>query len=469
MKRLLLLVATSVLMLSPGAARPSAQTNALSFFKNYFVTGDYVVGGASLWRKGINGRATGQIDVSGVPDGVDIVAAFLYVQTAEAVQWSGIDRAAFNGNDLGPGNNSLAKALNWAKATRPCWSLAWPGGRRLVTYRADVLRFFEPEDNPGSPSFGKLKINGSHTISAPDYGYMFGDDDELGQESGSSTGARAVGASLVVVYRDPSKPFRGVVIYDGGATKQAFSTMNQLLTGFYQATATPNAKMTHIVGDGRPYLSERVRVNGNLVATNPYASTEGPKWDNPTFTNLTVLNGSSAAALEVAPNGLFSDCVSFSAVVFSTDVQDSDDDGLLDVWESSTTPILDPSGSALPNLAAMGASATQKDIFVEVGSMFTVDDPSPSIDAPAYGGVAKPEHTHVPPPEALKLVGDAFVKEGINVHFDMGPDYDAGAASAYVIAPLLARGGETMRPPGSSFQEPIEPGRANLTVTVWTG
>jgi len=48
MKRLLFLVATSVLMLSPGAARPSAQTNALSFFKNYFVTGDYVVGGVGL-------------------------------------------------------------------------------------------------------------------------------------------------------------------------------------------------------------------------------------------------------------------------------------------------------------------------------------------------------------------------------------------------------------------------------------
>ena len=38
-----------------------AQDPPLKFFKNYFVTGDYVVRGASLWRKGVNGRATALI------------------------------------------------------------------------------------------------------------------------------------------------------------------------------------------------------------------------------------------------------------------------------------------------------------------------------------------------------------------------------------------------------------------------
>lgn len=50
----------------------------LTFFKNYFVTGDYAVRGTSLWRKGVNGVAKSDISISGVPeDNVDVEAAFL--------------------------------------------------------------------------------------------------------------------------------------------------------------------------------------------------------------------------------------------------------------------------------------------------------------------------------------------------------------------------------------------------------
>src|SRR5262245_30097857 len=140
------------------AARPAHAQEPLTFFKNYFVTGDYVVRGTSLWRKGINGKASGNIVISGVDeDNVDVLAAFLYVQTAEKERWSGIDHARFRGNDLGPGDNSFAKALNWEKATPPCWSFLWHGTRRMVTYRADVLRFLPIKAN------GKIGINGAHS------------------------------------------------------------------------------------------------------------------------------------------------------------------------------------------------------------------------------------------------------------------------------------------------------------------
>ena len=99
------------------------------------------------------------------------------------------------------------------------------------------------------------------------------------------TGPRAVGASLVVVYRDPLKSFKAIVIYDGGVKKTAFSTMNQtdcrVLPGLGQVHEP--ARMTHIVGDGRPYVSEKVLFNGQAIATNPFVGAEGPKWDNPTF------------------------------------------------------------------------------------------------------------------------------------------------------------------------------------------
>ncbi len=162
-------------------------------------------------------------------------------------------------------------------------------------------------------------MNRTHSIVVPDYGIAWPDSDEGGVEGGGQTGPRAIGASLVLIYRDPTAPYRGIVIDDGGITKPAFATMNHTITGFYQASTNPAAKMTHIVGDGRPYLSERVRLGERqLIATNPFASTAGPKWDNPTFLNLPLPPGAASAAVQVTPNGLLSDCVSYSAMVFST-------------------------------------------------------------------------------------------------------------------------------------------------------
>ena len=54
--------------------------DALKFFKNYFITGDYAVGGVGLRGLGVNGLATGSLAMSGVPKDVDIAAAFLYWQ-----------------------------------------------------------------------------------------------------------------------------------------------------------------------------------------------------------------------------------------------------------------------------------------------------------------------------------------------------------------------------------------------------
>jgi len=419
-------------------ARPARAQEPLTFFKNYFITGDYVVRGTSLWRRGINGKANGNIVINGVDeDNVDVLAAFLYVQTAENVQWSGIDHARFRGNDLGPGNNSFAKALNWDKATPPCWSFLWPGTRRMVTYRADVMRFLPVKAN------GKIGINGSHSIRVPDSGHFHAnDDDEDDREMPGEIGPRAFGASLVIVYRDPRLPLKSIVIYDGGHTKRMFDAMIQPIRGFYEAsTMNPVAKMTHIVGDGSRFLSERVFVDNTLVAVNPFAGSSGLKWDNPTFN--VVLPGDAASALvKVDRNGLFSDCLSWSAIIFSTTVQDTDGDGLLDIWESSAATLHDPNNKPLPNLHAMGADPNVKDVFADVGYMY-------ALPGTSYGGVVKPEHTHRPPYEALKMAGDAFknAPTPINVHFDVGNAYQLnadGTPTDYIIRANLASGGKSI-------------------------
>ena len=53
------------------------------------------------------------------------------------------------------------------------------------------------------------------------------------------------------------------------------------------------------------------------------------------------------------------DCLYYSAIILSTTVQDSDGDGLLDIWET-TSGLTDPDGQPLPDLAAMGARRTQR-------------------------------------------------------------------------------------------------------------
>src|SRR5215472_3603662 len=99
-------------------AQPAAAQNAaaqpcntpLCLSNNYFVTGDYVVGGVGLRGQGVNGFATGTISIpdavqsqatgvasSRVPDGADIVAAFLYWQTVESSQSSFAGQNGFFG------------------------------------------------------------------------------------------------------------------------------------------------------------------------------------------------------------------------------------------------------------------------------------------------------------------------------------------------------------------------------------
>ncbi len=450
---LIVLAALTAVLMFPRPGHAQA-TQPLSFFKNYFVTGDYVVRGASLWRRGVRDKAVARIPALGGPGGVpaqaDILAAFLYIQTAERIQGSGIDHAKFNGYDLGPfvdpavgepGSGTIARALNdWNDATPACWSIAFPVGRRLVTYRADVLRFL-----PVDPATGKQKLDATFVVELPDVGSLAGDDDEFGREPKHLVGPRAVGASVVVVYRDRTQPLRGLVIYDGAYTKRAFQTMSQTLAGFYQSSAgspaAREASLTQIVGDGRGFLSERVYLDGQLLAENPFRSLLGPKWDN-WRTAVSLPANAASTTVTVAPHTWASDCLSWSAMVLSTTVQDSDEDGLLDVWETSTT-LQDPNGQALPNLQAMGADPARKDLFIEVGYMGT-------NNALMYGfGPAariRDPHTHLPSEAALRSMADAFARKGIQVHFDVGNNYQTPAPSfPYVIIPAaggLARGGE---------------------------
>ena len=108
--------------------------------------------------------------------------------------------------------------------------------------------------------------------------------------------------------------------------------------------------------------------------------------------------------------------MAWAAIIFSTSVKDDDHDGLPDGLEDASGGLLNPpitlptlanpnpAGEPLPNVNAMGASSGHPDLFVEVNGMR-----SDGWDSLTTGQVPTPgPHNHLPTPEVLKLVGDAY-------------------------------------------------------------
>ncbi|MBZ5643476.1 MAG: hypothetical protein LAO19_12000 [Acidobacteriia bacterium] len=424
--------------------------DALNFFKNYFVTGDYAVGGIGIRGQGVTNTATqtitggvssyatGVIHMSGVPgyveNGVpqhaDIVAAYLYWETiaSPTADPALLAKGTFRGLKIV--GTQIAPS-----AAQACWSSGGgngnqSGAQRLLVYRADVLRYlpYAHDATTGGPvgqrlvNDADLTANGFalHTVSLPDSG--------SGGTQSPSSGNQAFlteGASLVVVYRIAGAPLKAVIDYDGGYT---FSSINPLMTqaiqGFYEASkVSPVGKMTHIVGDGDSNFKEQLTVNGSVPtgvsSNNPFQGALGSSWDNLTFSVSNLMSGDdSLINTKVTPSGPSSvDCLSWGAILFSTTVQDTDGDGLLDSWEKNG--YTDINTNTFVNLPAMGANSLVKDIFLDVDYMTNI----------------APAHSHLPTLDALQKVASAFSAQGIKVHYDVGNNYQPGAP-ATPITPI---------------------------------
>jgi hypothetical protein len=451
---------SAVLLLAQAGGHAQTTRPPLKFFKNYFLTGgDYAVGGVGVRGTGNPATllATGEISMSGVPQGADISAAFLYWITLEPSNSTTTmsDVAYFRGQEI------RGKELNPSGVNVPgCWGSGGGGATSQATtakvYRADVLRQLPLARNPATP--GKVLVNtadisadnsvpGSLPSNSPTHQVKLRDSGGGGTQSPSSGNqvSYAEGAGLVVVYRVPTAPLRAVIIYDGAVTADAdFPNFDLTMRGFYQSSATPGAKMTHLVGNGDAPFLEATRINGALVpGTNQFWGSSGSAWDNPTYP-VTLAANDSAVTTSVQPTGNSMDCLEWGAVVFSTEVADVDHDGIVDAIEDANPALSDPDGASLPNLKLMGAGSEQPDLFVEFGYMV---NPTPTASAPnpwsASSGVGA--HSHLPAYEALKMAGDAFKRAGIRAHFDVGPNYQSELADGYIIGMLQgAQGGEAI-------------------------
>ena len=271
------LLVLSVALLCARSDGRAQSANALKFFDNYFVTGDYVVAGVGLrGLGGLNGSpagiARGTIAVSGVPADADIVAAFCTGRWCHRRRSAPTPEPSLRRSTapssvplIGPFSKVLDRG-----GTAPCWSSGGGtgssgGARRTFTYRADVRRFF-----PVDADSGRLIVNGPHEVRVPDSG-----------SSGNGLPI-ALGASLLVVYRDnrvdPRAPLKSIVVYDGGYTMdQTNESMSQTLRGFYQTAASPTtaARLTHIVGSGQANKSERLLLPGWIQSSVPLPAQPG--------------------------------------------------------------------------------------------------------------------------------------------------------------------------------------------------
>ncbi|MFZ0305416.1 MAG: PASTA domain-containing protein, partial [Terracidiphilus sp.] len=357
------------LLVSSGAASPPVP-NPLTLENNYFVTGDYASAGVTLRGLGKGGVATGTITIAdsttnpgvsqGVPDGADIIDGFLYWETLENTTSPSGGNGTFLGYPI-TGQQIGSDLDNYTDGTLT---------GTLRVYRADVNAYFPIGAN------GVRFASGAFTVSLPD--------------AGGSAFPLTEGASLVVIYRvlSPNFPLKAVVIYDGSALPSASTTQN--MQGFYDA-----------VGTGE--------------STTLFAA--GGSWSNSSGPVTLGAHASQFSAPIDSGNA-------YAAVILSTLVNNSDNDGILDVWKTGPTTgdfyagqpgYYDAKTGSWVSLP--GAKHGEKDLFVQLDYM---------CGAVLSNGACDPSQENLfPAPDSsgndpLAIVKQSFASAGVTLHLEIG-------------------------------------------------
>ena len=208
----------------------------------------------------------------------------------------------------------------------------------------------------------------------------------------------AIGAGLVVVYRVLSNtmPLKAIVLYDGSwVPPNGTGAMNQDIKGFYEAAPGGDGAATAIVNTGTGW---------GLATLNPQS-----------------LSGSDHIALAI-PN-----IAAGAVMVLSTPVN-AGADGLLASWKAAHGYLDARDGSwvDLPDALTAG-----QELYVQIDYMCSVVPSEGTCDT--VNG-----HSHLPKLQALEDVAQAFENHGINVHFDVGNNYQG---EPHIVPAAFAKGG----------------------------
>ena len=494
-------LAQSVGQAAPPNKKTPQPVDALPYSRGFLITGGYVAGGVDLTPQAnpvdVNGFSTGTIHINSVPPDADIVAAYLYFETITMTSaLSQASGATFRGHQILLDDVMAVKKskVDLAGQTAACFSDGVP--LTITEFRVDVLRWLPIRLDKDNKPTGKRLVNDADLLAHGQALHQV----KLPNRSGNSV-PQSAGASLVLVYRDSTKPLTKVVLYDGIHIQSSLNEVTtQTLQGFYKSSTEKSAQITHIIGSGQPNKNERIFFDDGAITQvslpDPIAGGSASQrgWSTLTYNVSNLMNpgnnstggyGETARTIIDHTAGGGFDCLTNAAVIFSSAVADKDHDGLPDGLEDAVAGLNDPDGQSLPNLNAMGASSSHPDIFVEFNAMHA--DPGTAYGSPEVPFRVDPKnpantiltltdplgHTHMPTPDMLFQFGKAYLDHGITPHFDVGDlgayhglglvarpdwtwkdDYTSTVADDFLIKPPYASGGETIKEVACSVADP---------------
>jgi len=337
------------------------QADQLFFENNYFVTGDYATGGVTL-----HGTGSGTITIPeatscastcppGVPDGADIIDGFLYWTTIETSATPSGNTGTFLGYSI-TGQQVGSDVPNYNDGTN---------AGTLRVYRADVNTYFQVRADWN----GARQGSGQFNVTLP-----------------NGNGVVTEGASLVVIWRvlSPNFPLKSVVVYDGSiAPTSAIGNIPQALLGFYDAVggASGTAEVTHLY-------------------------TNGGAWNN---SESSQTLGYSNQYIDTLSTGN-----AYAAIILSTPVKNSDNDGILDAWKTAQGYTDVKTGSWVP---LPGATHGEQDLFVQFDYMCSALKDDNTCDFTQFNLYPSPDAQGNDP---LAMVTQAFAKYGVHLHLKPG-------------------------------------------------
>ena len=375
------------------AARPASgaglatATGAPAPFATFQVNGGYVAAGVSLRNRGF-----GTINVTGVPIGATVHAAYLYWNILGDVEGAAFKNGVFRGTSLtgtlvgsGPG---------------PCW----PDAANGYAYRANVT--------------GLVSGNGAYALR----GFASARTDGADPWTTTSNPPLAEGASLVVVYRKASYPLTRVILASGYQMVSGGAASMTIPYGFAASNPVGWVRTTWIGGDGQNSAEPSSTFNGVAVPAVGWDGNDGPfpKYSNGNLWDTTTIGvgrfvrpGQTFATVGVSGGP---DCLTWVGQVLSISLNgaaDTDGDSLLDGWEING---LDANGDGVTDvpLSSYGASPVHKDLFVEMDYMGA--EAACPCHLPLAADLARIRSVFATAPFANNPDG----LPGVNLHLDAG-------------------------------------------------
>ncbi len=253
---------------APKGGSPTPQNGNATLGTSYTNTAcglNYTSGGVKLGRRGTIAGVIqpAAISISGIPNCATILKAFLYADASG----NGI---AINATVVNPAAASASFPMTMiGQDIDKCWSSA--GYLRTHSYRADIT--------------SAISGNGNYLVSGLPVAPTAGNDVD--------------GASIVIIYSDPSQNYTGSIVIADGALVSVSTALTRTVTGFSACGASTFANGFMIIADLQGVGNTNIKLNSatNNVLQN---SANDTYWNFITGASPAVTNGQSSAIFGAA-------------------------------------------------------------------------------------------------------------------------------------------------------------------------